>query len=62
MPTPTRTFRGMLSAVVEHGFWGDGDIEPVPSRLQLVGDGRDMLVFESSSRDDKSGDRRPPDD
>lgn len=37
---------------------GGGDSDPVPSRLQLAGDGNDMLVLESSSSDDKPGDSR----
>ena len=44
-PTPIRTSNGMSVLT------GDGDIELLPSRLQLVGEGRDMLVFESMSKD-----------
>lgn len=51
--TPTRTCRDGMEAMSPEG---GGESEPVPSRLQLVGEGSDMLVLESSSREDSPGD------
>lgn len=51
--TPTRTCREGMDVMSPDG---GGESEPVPSRLQLVGEGSDMLVLESSSREDRPGD------
>lgn len=53
--TPTRTCKEGMEAM---SAGGGGERDPVPSRLQLVGEGSDMLVLESSSRLDSPGDRR----
>lgn len=53
--TPTRTCREGMDVMSPDG---GGESEPVPSRLQLVGEGSDMLVLESSSREDRPGDSR----
>lgn len=48
-PTPTRTFKGIpsLEEVLDtHELWGDGDGDNDPVSI---------------SKDDKSGDNRPPD-
>lgn len=46
--------------VISVGGWGGGESEPVPSNEQLVGEGNDMEVLESSSREERPGDRREP--
>lgn len=51
--TPTRTWREGMDAMSPEG---GGEREPVPSREQLVGEGRDMDVLESSSRELRPGD------
>jgi hypothetical protein len=50
----------MLARSAGGGGGGGGEREPVPSRLQLVGEGSDIDVLESSSSDERPGDNSEP--
>lgn len=49
-----------MAEISADGACGGGDSEPVPSSEQLVGDGKDIEVLESSSNEDNPGDSKEP--